>query len=159
MEVPLMRDFNDKDRAKKSSRIQLEENPAHLAPETIARLESAVKSALKDGYLPCAVGWKIAKDIAIPRIAVGAVMDKLGVRITDCQLGFFKVETIPHVGTAPQEPPPEITTGLRELDAAHTLTCLATFELARRLKTTPMRVSEVANILGLKIRACQLGCF
>jgi hypothetical protein len=159
MEVPLMRDFNDKDRTKKSSRVQLGKNPANLPPETLERLESAVKTALKDGYLPCAVGWKIAKEIAIPRIAVGAVMDKLGVRITDCQLGFFKVESIAHVGTASREPSPEITTGLRELDAANNLTCLATFELARRLKTTPMRVSEAANILGLRIRACQLGCF
>ncbi|MGA3118854.1 MAG: hypothetical protein ABSF90_31085 [Syntrophobacteraceae bacterium] len=154
-----MRDFNDKDRAKKSSRIQLGENPANLPQETLERLKAAVNAALKDGYLPCPIGWQIAKDIAVPRIAVGAVVDKLGVRITDCQLGFFKVESIPHVGTAPQEPSPEITTGLRELDAVHNLTCLATFELARRLKTTPMRVSEAANILGLKIRACQLGCF
>ena len=128
-------------------------------PETLARLESAVSTALKDGYLPCAVGWKIAKDIAIPRIAVGAVMDKLGVRITDCQLGFFMVDSTPHVGTTPHEPSPELVSALRELDAARDLTCLAAFELARRLKTTPMRVSEAANILELKIKSCQLGCF
>jgi hypothetical protein len=154
-----MRDFNDKDRAKKSSRIQLGENPAGLPPETLARLESAVKSSLKGGYLPCPVGWQIAEDIAVPRIAVGAVVDKLGVRVTDCQLGFFKVDSNPPASTATQAPPPEIISGLRELDAARGLTCPATFELARRLKTTPMRVSEAANILGLKIRGCQLGCF
>jgi len=154
-----MRGFNDKDRSKKSSRMQLGENPANLPPETLARLESAVKNALKDGFLPCSVAWKIAGDIAVPRIAVGAVADRLGIRVTDCQLGFFKVESISHAGHTPQEPSPEITNGLRELDAAHNLTCLATFELARRLKTAPMRVSEAANILGLRIGTCQLGCF
>jgi hypothetical protein len=72
-----------------SSRRKLGENPAHLSPEVIADLESAVRCALKDGCLSCPAGWKIAKDMAVPRIAVGAVMDKVGVRITDCQLGCF----------------------------------------------------------------------
>lgn len=159
MEVFPVRVFNDKDYTKKSARIQLGENPANLSPETLIRLESAVNAALKSGYLPCPVGWKIAKDMAVPRIAVGAVMDKLGVRITDCQIGFFKVDKTPHLSPAPKEPSPEIAAGLRVLDAAGELTCPAIFDLASRLKTTPMRVSEAANILGLKIRGCQLGCF
>ena len=54
---------------------------------------------------------------------------------------------------------PELAAGLRELDASGRLTCSAVFELARRVKTTPLKVSEAANILGLKIRSCQLGCF
>ncbi len=159
MEVYPMRDFNDKDRTKKSPRIQLGENPANLPSERLALLESAVRAALKDGYLPCPAGWKIAKDMAIPGIAVGAVMDKLGVRVTNCQLGFFKVDKTAYPGAAPQEASPEIAAGLRELDAARDLTCPAVFELARRLKTTPMKVSGAANILGLKIGGCRLGCF
>jgi hypothetical protein len=153
-----VRDFNDKDRRKKAPRIQLGENPANLSSETLALLESAVKAGLKDGYLPCPAGWKIAQEMAIPRIAVGPVMDKLGVRIANCQLGFFRVDKTPHEDAGP-EPSLEIAAGLRELDAAGELTCSAAFELARRLKTTPMKVSDSANILGLKIRNCQLGCF
>ncbi len=154
-----MRDFNDKDRAKKSPRMQLAENPANLSPETLAQLESAIRSRLKGGCLPCPVGWRIAKDMAIPRIAVGAIMDKLGVRVANCQLGFFKVDKTPYPASAPGEPSSEIAAGVRELDTARNLTCSTVFALARRLKTTPMRVSEAANILGLKIRHCQLGCF
>ncbi|MBN2123516.1 MAG: hypothetical protein JW821_04430 [Deltaproteobacteria bacterium] len=154
-----MRDFNDKDRKRKTLRIQLGENPADLPAKTLAKLESAVAAALKDGYLRCPVGWKIAKDLSVPRIAVGPVMDKLGARVTDCQLGFFKVDKTPYPGRAVKEPSPEMVAGLRELDAAGELVCPAIFKLARRLKTTPRRVSEAANILGLKIRGCQLGCF
>lgn len=154
-----MRDFNDKDREKKAPRKQLEENPANLPPETLDRLESAVRAALRDGYLSCPIGWKIARDMAIPRIAVGAVVDKLGVRITNCQIGFFKVDKTASPEPARVEPSPEIAAGLRELDAAGELTCPAVFELSRRLKTTPLRVSEAANTLKLKIRSCQLGCF
>jgi len=155
----MMRDFSDKDRRKKKTRIQLPENPANLPKETLQQLETAVTASLKDGYLYCPTAWKIAKDFDVPRIAVGSVMDKLGVRITDCQIGFFKVDKTPYLGTAPQEPLPELTAGLRELDAACNLNCPTIFELARRFKTTPLKVSEAANILGLKIRGCQLGCF
>jgi hypothetical protein len=154
-----MRDFNDQDRRKKKTRIQLPENPASLPQKTLARLETAVAASLRDGYLPCPVAWGIAKDLNVPRIAVGAVMDKLGVRVTDCQIGFFRVEKTPYSGSTPAAPFPELATALRELDADGRLTCSAVFELALRLKATPLKVSEAANILGLKIRDCQLGCF
>ena len=83
--------------------------------------------------LPCPVGWKIAKDMAIPKIAIGAVMDKLGVRIANCQLGFFRVEKTPPYNE-PHESSQEIVTGLRDLNTAGNLTCAAAFELARRLR-------------------------
>jgi hypothetical protein len=155
----MTRAFNDQDRRKKKMRIHLPENPAGLPKERLQQLEMVVAGSLQDGYLPCPAAWKIAKDFAVPRIAVGAVIDKLGARITDCQIGFFKVDKTPYLAPAPPEPSPELTAGLCELDAGGSLTCLAIFELARGLKTNPMRVSEAANILGLKIRNCQLGCF
>ncbi|MDD5525686.1 MAG: hypothetical protein PHV90_10645, partial [Smithella sp.] len=155
----VMRDFNDKDRKKKRSRISLEENPANLSADTLSLLESATSAALKDSYLRCPVAWKIARELNVPRIAVGAMMDKLGARVTECQIGFFKVEKTPYAGTAPREPSPELASSLRELDAADKLTCSAIFEMARQFKTTPLKISEAANILGLKIRKCQLGCF
>ncbi len=155
----MIRDFSEQDRNKKKTRIRLPENPANLTQETLGRLETAVSASLREGYLPCPVAWRIAKDFDVPRIAVGAVMDKRGVRVTDCQIGFFRVDKTPYQGNAPRQPSPELAAGLRELDASGRLTCSAVFELARRVKTTPLKVSEAANILGLKIRSCQLGCF
>jgi hypothetical protein len=154
-----MRHFNDKDRAKKSSRIRLRKNPVNLTPERLAELEKAVKGAVRDGCLPCPKGWRIAKDFAVSRIAVGAIMDSLGLRVANCQLGFFRVDKTPHMGSSQQEPSPEIAAALKELDASRSLNCSAVFELARRIKTTPMKISEAANALELKIRNCQLGCF
>ena len=155
----MTRDFNEQDKKKKKARIQLPENPANLPQETLGRLEAAVTASLREGYLPCPAAWRIAKDFDIPRIAVGAVMDKRGVRVTDCQIGFFRVDKTPYQGNAPRQPSPELATGLKELDASGRLTCSAVFELARQIKTTPLKVAEAANILGLKIRSCQLGCF
>lgn len=155
----MTRDFNEQDKEKKRARIQLPENPANLPEETLEELEAAVIAALREGYLPCPVAWRIAKDFNIPRIAVGAVMDKRGVRVTDCQIGFFRVDKTPYTGNAPEQPSAELAAGLRELDASNRMTCSSVFELARQVKTTPLKVAEAANILGLKIRSCQLGCF
>jgi hypothetical protein len=123
----------------------------------LALLGSAIKAALKDGYLPCPIGWRIAKDVAVPRIVLNAVMDKLGVRIANCQLGFFRVDKTLQLDTAEQKPSPEMTAALNGLDAAVSLTCSTAFELARLL--TPVKVSEAVSALGLKIRSCQLSCF
>jgi hypothetical protein len=154
-----MRDFNDKDRTKKATRIKLGDNPANLSPEALTRLESEVKDALKDGHLSCPVGWKIAQKMGIPKVAVGAVMDRLGVRISNCQLGFFRIDKTQGPEDGAREPHPQIAVSLKELDEAHKLTCAAVFELARTLGTTPALISKTANNLKIKISTCQLGCF
>jgi hypothetical protein len=154
-----MRDFNEVDKAKKSERIRLNENPANLPADKLAELETAVKASLKDGYLSCPVAWSIAKKAGVPRIAVGAITDKLGLRITDCQLGCFKVEKTPYDGSVPQEVEAKLATSLEELVEGNKITCVAAHELARELKVAPMAVAEAMNIKGMKIRDCQLGCF
>jgi hypothetical protein len=62
-------------------------------------VEQAVKAALKDGYVACPSGWKIARDAGVTRLDVGAMIDKLGVRVTDCQLGCFKVSKTAYAGS------------------------------------------------------------
>ena len=39
------------------------------------------------------------------------------------------------------------------------LPCARALELARELEVPPARVGEIADQLGIKIVACQLGCF
>ncbi len=154
-----MRDFNDKDRTRKRERIQLPENPANLTEETLLQLEEAVQAGLRDGYLPCPAAWRIARDFNVPRIAVGAVLDRLGRRVTDCQLGCFKVDKTPYDGSQPEKNHDDVVAEVSSLCQQDRLTCEAAFEIARRLKVRPMDVADAANVNGCKIRQCQLGCF
>jgi len=39
------------------------------------------------------------------------------------------------------------------------IACTAALKLARELKISTKRIGQAANELGIKIRACQLGCF
>ncbi len=53
-------------------------------------LPEALTSA-KDaaGHLSCAKAWEIASEFEISRMQVGYLADKLGIKITPCQLGAF----------------------------------------------------------------------
>ena len=91
-----MRSFSEADRKKKKIRILIQENPGELSNEVLSQLEDTVKASLKDGYLPCAVAFKIAKEAQVTKVAVGEMTDRLGIRITNCQIGCFKVDKTIH---------------------------------------------------------------
>ncbi len=154
-----MRSFGEADRKKKKTRIQLQENPGKLSNEVLSQLEDTVKASLKDGYLPCAVAFKIAKEAQIPKVAVGEMTDRLGIRVTNCQIGCFKVDKTIHDNSAHEDLNDEIVSKLSALKENNELTCANVFDLAQQLKSTPMAIADAANLRDLKIDNCQLGCF
>ena len=154
-----MRDFNDDDKKKKSRRIQLGENPANLPAEQLTRLAEAVKASLHDGNLPCGTAFKIARETGVPRVAVGAITDQLGLRVSNCQIGCFKVDKIINHEVRHVEEDEAIASKLENLKMSDELTCVNVHKLAADLKLPPMAVADVANRRQMKIRQCQLGCF
>jgi len=154
-----MRDFNKADRAKKKSRIRIRENPGNLSGELLSELEKTVKKSLKGGYLPCPVAWGIAKKFDIPRIAVGETADRLGIRVTDCQLGCFKVEKTVYDASSHEIAGGDITGILDAVEDKDNLTCAAVFELAGRYGIKPLAIANTMSARGHKIHDCQLGCF
>ncbi|MFC2010819.1 hypothetical protein ACFLUR_00810 [Chloroflexota bacterium] len=154
-----MRDFNEADRKKKTARIRIQENPGNLSKAVLSQLEDTVKASLKDGSLPCPVAWKIAKEANVPKIAVGEITDRLGIRLTNCQIGCFKIEKTPHDKSIHQNIDSEIIVMLETLKENNQLTCAKVFDLAQQFKLKPMAIADEANARDFKIRACQLGCF
>ena len=154
-----MRTFGEADKKKKQTRIKMPENPAGLSQEAQAQLADAVKSSLKDGHLPCGTAFKIARDAGVPKIAVGEMTDRLGIRVSNCQIGCFKVDKIIHDGESGKEVDDNILARLEALRSADQLTCVNVHGLAQELKLTPMAVANVANARNMKVHQCQLGCF
>lgn len=154
-----MRDFNETDKQKKKTRREVPENPANLSPEKLAELENKVKEALQGVHLSCPVAWTIAKNAGVPKIAVGALTDKLGVRVTDCQIGAFKVEKTLYDGPSTEKLSDELLEKIAALNEEGSLTCEKTFELAKKYKVKPMTIGNETIARGIKIRQCQLGCF
>jgi hypothetical protein len=155
----MKRSFNDTDRDKKKTRITLPENVAGLSTERLAALETRVRDSLTKDYLPCAIAFKIAEDMGVPVVAVGQVADKIGHRITGCQIGCFKVEKTVRDGVKPEDADDKLLAEIQALDSRGELTCAAVFELARRYRMKPLAVADTANLKNLKVRNCQLGCF
>ncbi|MBI2869849.1 MAG: hypothetical protein HYX96_08500 [Chloroflexi bacterium] len=154
-----MRDFNEADKKKKRARIQIPDNPAGLPAEVLAHLEKSIKASLKDGNLPCARAFTIARDAGVPRIAIGDRTDKLGLRVINCQIGCFKVDKTLHNDLEPGGVDDGLAGALKTLADSGDLTCSRVFDLAQRTKQPPMAVADAANRLKMKIHSCQLGCF
>jgi hypothetical protein len=155
----MTRNFNEIDRDKKKTRITLPENAAGLSPEKMAVLENRVRDSLTKDYLPCAIAFKIAEDMGVPVVAVGQVADKIGHRITGCQIGCFKVEKTIRDNVKPEDIDEKVLAEVIALDGRGELTCAAVFDLAGRFRMKPLVVADAANLKQLKIRNCQLGCF
>ena len=52
-------------------------------------LEEEIKASLVNGKLPCAIAFKIAKDLKVAPKDVGDMANKLSIKIAGCQLGCF----------------------------------------------------------------------
>ncbi len=52
-------------------------------------LEKKIKSSLVEGKLPCAIAFKIAKELKVSPSEVGEAANRLSVKINSCQLGCF----------------------------------------------------------------------
>lgn len=59
------------------------------AEEVPSELEQAIREGLILGRLPCPVAWAIAARFGMPKLHVSNAVEKLGLRISGCQLGAF----------------------------------------------------------------------
>ena len=52
-------------------------------------LDEKIKASLVNGKLPCGVAFNIAMQLNVSTKEVGKACDKLGLKISSCQLGCF----------------------------------------------------------------------
>ena len=52
-------------------------------------LEEKIKASLVNGRLPCAAAFKIARQLNVTTKEIGEACNRLGVKISSCQLGCF----------------------------------------------------------------------
>jgi hypothetical protein len=54
------------------------------------KLVKVILEKAKEGKLPCAVCFKIAKDFGISNREMGKILNEMKVKISQCQLGCFE---------------------------------------------------------------------
>lgn len=126
-------------------------------------IASAIRSHLKDSTLACATAFVVAADLAQPPSLIGQTADVLAVHLSHCQLGLFgypghqKGWDSANVAALPT--PEGLEDAIRQAIQSETLACATAWELAARFGIPKMLVSYVANQMGFRITACQLGVF
>ncbi len=54
------------------------------------KIEEAILAKSKDGKIPCAVCFKIADDLGVPKKEITKVLNEMKIKISQCQLGCFE---------------------------------------------------------------------
>ena len=54
------------------------------------KIEEVIKEKSKDGKLPCALCFKIADDLGIPKKELTKILNEMKIKISQCQLGCFE---------------------------------------------------------------------
>jgi len=130
----------------------------------VGNLAEAIKQALIDGQLPCAMAFMIAADAGVTPLQVGEEADRLEIRLSKCQLGLFgygpKAEGKHRRVTPMANVPVELEAAIRgAVGTDGKLSCAAAWQIAAKLGLSRQTVSDAVEGLGLRINQCQLGAF
>jgi hypothetical protein len=132
-------------------------HPESTIDPTIA---DAIAAKEKDGRITCAAAHTIAKKAGCAPNVVGMNIDLLEKRIRRCQLGLFGygVKKKKAVKPAAMVAAPLKRAIKKAMDGDH-MTCLAAWDLAKRMGLTKLEMASACEGMGVKIKECQLGAF
>ena len=124
-------------------------------------LITAVQARLREGRLPCAEAFALAREGHVAPLEVAAQAEAAGVRLGWCQLGLFTGPVKGEKGwpAGPYAVPAEVQDAITAVLEDGTLPCAQAWGVAKRLGLERLEVGRAANALGVRIGRCQLGCF
>ncbi len=127
-------------------------------------LAAAIRAHLKEGKLPCASAFAIARTHNVTPLLVGQTADVLQIHLTRCQLGLFGYPGHAKGWAAAKIAERAIPEGLEEairaaVDSDGNFACVKAWEIAARFGIPKMQVAYVADQMGIRFSPCQLGAF
>lgn len=127
-------------------------------------LLTAVEARLRQGRIPCAAIFEVAREVGTrPRRVVG-LADAMGYRTGWCQLGLFnggpsEEEKTEADGKDPLPIPSSLREEIEERQQDGQISCAQAWGIAKRLGLDRRTVGKAANTLQIRIIDCQLGFF
>lgn len=135
--------------------------PASVVPGAVRfqGLEQVVENLGNRGTIACAAAFRAAGEENVHPAEIGAVIDRLGVRVTRCQLGLFGYSPEPRPLVAASVVAPELGRAILECLEEGRISCASCWKIAQRLSIPRMAVASACETLGIRITRCQLGAF
>ena len=132
-------------------------HPAGTAVD--ASIVAALEQKADGGRVICTHAHDIAETLKMAPSEVGKTIDLLEYRITKCQLGLFGYEPGRKVVEPAETVSDELRAQLDRFAGSGEISCASAWEIADRLGLQRMEVAAACELLGIKIRRCQLGAF
>jgi len=123
------------------------------------QIEQAVKQKVLEGKITCAAAHKVAHELGVSSAEIGIAIDLLEMRIIKCQLGLFGYSPQKGIVKPAEDISPQLKEAIEVELVNNRLSCLSSWEIAKRFGIAKIDVSAACEKLKIKIFSCQLGAF
>ena len=125
---------------------------------------TAASAASVQGELACADAHGIATELSVSPMEVGKAVNRATqLRFNRCQLGLFgygvKAQGYHIIALPAARVPDEIEAAIKTKVVNDRISCLDAWEIAESFKYPRLGIANILELMGLKVKPCQLGCF
>lgn len=120
---------------------------------------AAVKERAESGRISCAAAHEVAAELGVQPAEVGTAVDLLEYRLIECQLGLFGSSFELEVPESAAELPQDLREQISGAASGGRIGCAACWKIADDLGLERRAAAAACEVLGIKIKPCQLGAF
>ena len=122
-------------------------------------LKDNILKRAKNGEIPCAVAFEIARELNISPDMIGMSIDLLNIKLTKCQMGLFGYKPQKKMLKSTNLANPDLKDAISEALVEGGLSCKRAWEISSRFNLHKITVGRACEFLEIKIKNCQLGAF
>jgi hypothetical protein len=122
-------------------------------------LKQEIINQIKKNNITCKKAEEIAEETGFSLEETGRAIDILNINITKCQLGLFGYGETKKIVQPAKEITPELKENITSALNDGNLSCVAAWEIAKKLNIPRMKVCSACEAMQIKIKPCQLGAF
>ena len=122
-------------------------------------LKEAIFNKADDNRISCAAAHKVARQQVVSPARVGQTIDRLELKITKCQMGFFGYKPDKKIVQPSKTISSVLESALQPLLKDNKISCTNCWEIAERLAVSKLDVAAACEGLKIKVSPCQLGAF
>jgi len=134
-----------------------EKHSSNLHPDPIIEKEMKKRDANQE--IACVLGIEIAKELGMTPMEVGRTADLMNISVVKCQLGLFGYKPEKKIVKAEDTSNRSLKDAIIGSAENNRLSCEKAWQIAGQFSISKLKVSNVSQANGIKIKSCQLGAF